>query len=1338
MNNKLIDLDRLKRFGEAIKDKTEKKIKNPDNLFYYAPSQAFLKDAGSVHGLNYNNIPEGGVAKLTELLAVSANDHRYDDEDAIAAAAATVNGIMTNLMASGIVKTNEDPSIATADFYAYTEDNSVYKASPARHFHLEMDTSTLTGTYDIEDADGLAMHLVSGPAGANSGEMTVASPFDANNVKLTPAQKSRIKAAIGVESGAQIEVEGVVVGDGSGDVEGYDIDTALDDTATDKEFATAKATQSRANGIEDIIAPRFDKTATYEKGDLVIYDNKLYQADDDIEAGDWDEAEWSLTKISQATSTKAKDVTIEDEATRYDSENVEDALKEISERTGYIDSSAVIIDETFECEDISATNKRHDFGRPLVFMEGKTYTVTINGATYNAVAFNDPWSGVMISEDGTSDYECKFTITPDGWYECNDLEGAAEPVVMKVVGPGVVRMPKMYNSIQNIEDGDDEGIQMNSCHATGKYAVALGFGTTASKNYSFAEGAGSTASGVWSHAEGCATTASKEGAHSEGGETKATGLYSHAEGTLTQARELATHAEGQGTIATGDDAHASQHVQGNFNVVDAAMNYIDIVGNGTLLERKNIEATTFTGDKKLKGDVYVHANDDSTGGMKVVTAYDFTADYDKTATYNTGDTAIYDFKVYKAKEDAVTGDWNADKWEEVEVKDIIGGHIDEELLKNPAKWHEYTSAGIPLFIHNIYADKKGINDYSTLPHAGYTPLNYFLGRAITTHINDDPAKATVMMNNFKTHILTLEADGRLQNDAANPDWLYLAICIHKAHDGTIVGDDYSIEVAYNKITEEMEFTIKGSDDGLIIHAHKQADGTIDKVEYSYPGDYLVLDPDVISLSDTRKSNARKNLGINDIQPWPEGFDQHNIPNMDSGYYDVPADGLELVTVWLDPDTGVYEDDAVFTIKEGPIHIMNKADSGKVVLCRPAYDSDEPFYVGWTRPDGGVRWTECEDSVNTELMYKGVIAYQSLIENVHGIQYVSYDSEDSFTTTTYDVATDLADADDTDLTTAGAVKSYVADKTADIVKSVDGVSPDADGKVTLSAVRFTVQALTDAEKTQAKKNLDLDEVDNTADLDKPISTATQEALDLKVDRTKKGVGIAEGSYYADIKEWVTPGAVCRFVKLNEAGTKIEYATKYSEVIGVTVATPAMAGAATDARFNEDGTLKAEYAFVIDDGMAIVEDDGTAYVTDVVVPTTDGIATLAQGDIGFYVRKRIDGTHILISAMPCAETVTSLNAKIKAANALGFNADRINYFKDIRDGLDAVFASLESQLDDAGKAGAQKTHDALNNLINSFSPDGDPILYTLNAVDGMNVTQLPMNGYEMLSPDEMEVW
>lgn len=173
-----------------------------------------------------------------------------------------------------------------------------------------------------------------------------------------------------------------------------------------------------------------------------------------------------------------------------------------------------------------------------------------------------------------------------------------------------------------------EGYQTN---ATESYSHAEGYQTEASGSYSHAEGNSTKATDTGSHAEGLATEATNWYAHAEGNYTKATGYSSHAEGSQTEANNEFSHAEGRTTKANGVFSHAEgyntiassegQHVQGKYNVEDANNVYADIIGYGSGENtRKNIEATTWTGDKRLKGDIYINCNDDSTGGTSLSTA----------------------------------------------------------------------------------------------------------------------------------------------------------------------------------------------------------------------------------------------------------------------------------------------------------------------------------------------------------------------------------------------------------------------------------------------------------------------------------------------------------------------------------------------------------------------------------------------------------------------------------------------------------------------------------------------------------------------------------------------
>lgn len=174
----------------------------------------------------------------------------------------------------------------------------------------------------------------------------------------------------------------------------------------------------------------------------------------------------------------------------------------------------------------------------------------------------------------------------------------------------------------------------NTAEALGDFSTSIGDGTLVSAGAyaGHAEGRGTQVQAAQGHAEGYSTLVDYQGecGHAEGKMSRvyasaghaegtnavvgASGRSGHAEGTNTQALTENSHAEGNGTQTSGSK---EQHVQGRYNVATEAggVKLADIVGGGEGPDaRRNIEATTWDGDKYLAGDVYVHANDDSTEG----------------------------------------------------------------------------------------------------------------------------------------------------------------------------------------------------------------------------------------------------------------------------------------------------------------------------------------------------------------------------------------------------------------------------------------------------------------------------------------------------------------------------------------------------------------------------------------------------------------------------------------------------------------------------------------------------------------------------------------------------
>lgn len=122
-----------------------------------------------------------------------------------------------------------------------------------------------------------------------------------------------------------------------------------------------------------------------------------------------------------------------------------------------------------------------------------------------------------------------------------------------------------------------------------------------------------TASGEYSFASGTQTTASSYGSHTEGAYTTASGFYSHAEGYYTTASGQGAHAEGAHTTAKGQ----VQHVSGQYNVIDNASKYIEIVGNGTPSANSNAYTLDWYGNGVYSGKLTVGT--DPTANMDVAT-----------------------------------------------------------------------------------------------------------------------------------------------------------------------------------------------------------------------------------------------------------------------------------------------------------------------------------------------------------------------------------------------------------------------------------------------------------------------------------------------------------------------------------------------------------------------------------------------------------------------------------------------------------------------------------------------------------------------------------------------
>ena len=224
----------------------------------------------------------------------------------------------------------------------------------------------------------------------------------------------------------------------------------------------------------------------------------------------------------------------------------------------------------------------------------------------------------------------------------------------------------------------------SNVEASANYAYAVGTSTIASGSVAHAEGVNTVASASAAHAEGFYNQATGLGSHAEGGaaqplnKTIAAGAASHSEGRGSVANGIASHAEGYFTVTNGQGSHAggrynvedtydnwpewtastsyevgdkvklativnnetiitgyickTANSDASFNnsnwTVDFYKNFAEIIGNGTSSARSNARALDWQGNEYLAGDIYIHANTDSSGGNKVLIAADIPIEAD--------------------------------------------------------------------------------------------------------------------------------------------------------------------------------------------------------------------------------------------------------------------------------------------------------------------------------------------------------------------------------------------------------------------------------------------------------------------------------------------------------------------------------------------------------------------------------------------------------------------------------------------------------------------------------------------------------------------------------------
>lgn len=261
----------------------------------------------------------------------------------------------------------------------------------------------------------------------------------------------------------------------------------------------------------------------------------------------------------------------------------------------------------------------------LPFIIGQIYIVTLNGVTYNCVAWAGDGASVCIGngdiyggagKGGNEPFSCSsyndgscYLDAPAGTYTISISTEYDENVIHKIDEKYLPRLIGADGSGVNGEIFND----YENNEASGGASHAEGVGTKAAGLASHAEGYETSATHQFAHAEGEDTIAARSGAHAEGSYTTASGYNSHAEGQRTEASGECSHAEGLYATASGQASHAEgyyttakgyyQHVQGRSNIPDTTS--VHIVGNGLSGVESNAHTLDWSGNAWYAGDVYV-------------------------------------------------------------------------------------------------------------------------------------------------------------------------------------------------------------------------------------------------------------------------------------------------------------------------------------------------------------------------------------------------------------------------------------------------------------------------------------------------------------------------------------------------------------------------------------------------------------------------------------------------------------------------------------------------------------------------------------------------------------
>lgn len=160
-------------------------------------------------------------------------------------------------------------------------------------------------------------------------------------------------------------------------------------------------------------------------------------------------------------------------------------------------------------------------------------------------------------------------------------------------------------------------------------------------------------------------------------------------------------------------------------------------------------------------------------------------------------------------------------------------------------------------------------------------------------------------------------------------------------------------------------------------------------------------------------------------------------------------------------------------------------------------------------------------------------------------------------------------------------------------------------------------------------------------------------DIGAAAATNGTVLSQNADYAEVGQWAdgNPNSENRigyFVSIDDtqAGTTIIKATSTKDVRGVVVTAPAFSGNCSADKFDSNGNLLKQYAYVAVMGLVSVIDNGTCTINGRCMPNDSGTAVPSTNNLGYQVIDRIDDTHILIAVEPGADMIQRIRTDVAA--------------------------------------------------------------------------------------------